>query len=134
MRTTLFATAALALCVTGAAGAREIQDGKLLVKAAKDGKYQVDAAVLGKAELFGYVGDYVADKKITGILLRDGGKASTEQKHIIAITAQAQHIDAFVEVDGKESPLVDPTPPAAAVVPPPMDDVKPVAPAETHSS
>ena len=133
MRTTLVLSAALALCVAGTAGAREIQDGKLLVKAVKDNKYQVEAAVLGKAELFGYVGDYVADKKITGILLRDGAKASVEQKHVIAITAQAQHIDAFVEVDGKESPLVDPTP-AAAAAPPPLDDVKPVAPAETHSS
>src|SRR3954467_12258673 len=132
MRTTLLAIAALALCVTGAVGAREIQDGKLLVRAAKDGKYQVDAAVLGKAEFFGYVGDYVADKKITGILLRGGGKASNEQKHIIAITAQAQHIDAFVEVDGKESPLVDPTP-ATVAAPPPVDDAKTVVPTETHS-
>jgi len=132
MRTTIILSAALALSLASAAGAREIQDGKLQVKPVKDSKYQVDAAVLGKAELFGYVGDYVADKKITGITLRDGAKASVEQKHIIAITAQAQHIDAFVEVDGKESPLVDPTP-AAVAAPPPVDYAKPVAPAETHS-
>ena len=132
MRKTLFIGAALALCMSGAAGARDIQDGKLQVKPVKDSKYQVDAAVLGKAEFFGYVGDYVADKKITGIMLRDGAKASTEQKHIIAITAQAQHIDAFVEVDGKESPLIDPTP-ATVAAPPPLDDAKTVVPTETHS-
>ena len=119
--------AALALCL-GAVSvhAREIQDGKLLVKPYKDTQYKTDLAVLGKAEFFGYVGDYVADKKITGIVLKDGAKATVEQKHVIAITAQAQHIDAFVEVDGKESPLVDPTP-AAVAAPPPVDDAKPAS-------
>ena len=132
MRQIILLSAALALCAAGSAGAREIQDGKLQVKPYKESQYKTDMAVLGKAEFFGYVGDYVADKKITGIVLHDGAKASTEQKHIIAITAQAQHIDAFVEVDGKESPLVDPTP-AAVAAPPPVEDAKPAAPVETHS-
>ena len=132
MRTTLILSAALALCVANGAGAREIQDGKLQVKPYKETQYKTDMTVLGKAEFFGYVGDYVADKKITGIVLHDGAKASTEQKHIIAITAQAQHIDAFVEVDGKESPLIDPTP-ATVAAPPPVDDAKTVVPTETHS-
>ena len=128
MRNSTFVAALAALCLcAGAAYARDIQDGKLQVKASKDGKYVVDSAKLGKAEFFGYVGDYVETKKITGIVLRDGNNASDEQKHVIAITAQAQKIDAFVEVDGKESPLVDPKP-SAVVAPPPMDDTKPAAP------
>ena len=48
---------------------------------------------MGKAEFFGYVGDFVDSKKITGILLLKGDKATDEQKHVVAITAQTQHID-----------------------------------------
>jgi len=49
-------------------------------------------------------------KHITGMLLRDGGKATDEQKHIIATIAQSQQIDAVIELDGKQQPLVDPKP------------------------
>jgi len=110
------------------AQARDIQDGKLLVKPAKDNKYIVDSNKLGKAEFFGVVGDYVETKKITGIMLRDGANATDEQKHIVAITAKTQKIDAFVELDGKEIALVDPLP-SAPTTPPPADDVTPVTPA-----
>ena len=110
----------------GATQARDIQDGKLLVKPAKEGKYIVDNAKLGKAELYGFVADYIETKKITGIVLRDGANATEDQKHIIAVTAKAQKIDAFVEIGGKEQPLVDPKPAAAEPSPPPVDDVTPV--------
>ena len=133
MHTSIIVATVLGLSLAGAAGAREIADGKLQVRPFKDTQYKTEMAVLGKAEFFGYVGDYVADKKITGILLKDGAKASNEQKHVIAITAQAQHIDAFVEIDGKEGPLVDPIPSPAAVAAPAVDDQHPVAtPTETH--
>lgn len=110
------------------APARDIQDGKLLVKPAKENKYIVDNSKLGKAEFFGVVGDYVETKKITGITLRDGANATDEQKHIVAITAKTQKIDAFVEIGGKEIALIDPLPSAPAT-PPPADDVTPVVPA-----
>jgi hypothetical protein len=112
------------------AQARDIQDGKLQVKPAKEGKYIVDNAKLGKAELYGFVADYIETKKITGIVLRDGGNATDDQKHIIAITAKAQNIDAFVEIGGKEIALVDPMP-AAPATPPPVDNVTPVTPPAT---
>lgn len=127
------AAAAAALCVAATAAAREIADGKLQVRPTKDGKYKTDAAILGKAEFYGYAGDFAQDKKINGILLKDGAQATDEQKHIVAITAKTLGIDAVIELDGKQQPLVDPVPPAAAApTPPPMDDTKPVAPAETH--
>jgi len=134
MRTFLIAAAAAALCIAASAGAREIADGKLQVRPTKDGKYKTDAAILGKAEFYGYAGDFVQDKKINGILLKDGGQATDEQKHIVAITAKTLGIDAVIELDGKQQPLVDPTPApaAAAQTPPPMDDTKPVAPSESH--
>src|SRR4051794_21260033 len=125
MRNIILAAAVAAFALGSAAHARDVQDGKLQVKPSKDGKYIVDAAKLGKAEFFGYVGDYVDNKKITGIMLRDGGNATDEQKHIVALTAKTQKIDAFIEIGGKEQTLIDPVP-AAAEAPPPMDDVTPV--------
>ena len=124
------AAAAAALVAAAGAGAREIADGKLQVRPTKDGKYKTDVAILGKAEFYGYAGDFVQDKKINGILLKDGAQATDEQKHIIAITAKTLGIDALIELDGKQQPLVDPTP-AAAATPPPMDDAKVAAP-ENH--
>lgn len=126
MRNIILAAAAAALAIGSAAQARDVQDGKLLVKPAKGGTYIVDNAKLGKAEFFGVVGDYVETKKITGIMLRDGDNATDEQKHIVAITAKTQKIDAFMELGGKEVALVDPLP-AAPSTPPPADDVTPVA-------
>ena len=43
------------------------------------------------------------------MLLR-GDKATPNQKHLIAITAKAQSLEAFIDLDGKMQPLVDPTP------------------------
>ena len=93
-----------------AAIARPVVDGRLQVETTKDGKYVVDSNKLGKAEFFGVVGDFVETKKITGIVLIKSERASDEQKHIIAITATTQHIDAFADQDGKIVPLVDPAP------------------------
>ena len=97
--------------------ARAIVDGRLQVEGAKDGRYIVDGSRLGKAEFFGYVGDFVETKKITGLLLIKGDQATDEQKHIVFITAATQHIDAFIDQGGKVQPLVDPTPSAPAAPP-----------------
>ena len=104
------------MAATVAVAARAIVDGRLQVEPAGDNRYIVDNNKLGKAEFFGFVGDFVDSKKITGILLLKGDKATDEQKHVVAITAQTQHIEAFIDLGGKVQPLVDPTPskPAAA--------------------
>jgi len=104
------------MAATVAVAARAIIDGRLQVEPASDNRYIVDNSKLGKAEFFGFVGDFVDGKKITGILLLKGDKATDEQKHVVAITAQTQHIEAFIDLGGKVQPLVDPTPskPAAA--------------------
>ena len=113
----------LALCAaTTVAGfsafARAIIDGRLQVEPTTENRYIVDNTRLGKAEFFGFVGDYVESKKITGIVLLKGDKATDEQKHVVAITAQTQHIEAFIDQGGKIQPLVDPTPSKPAVAPP----------------
>ncbi|HSC12038.1 MAG TPA: hypothetical protein VLC97_13775 [Rhodanobacteraceae bacterium] len=104
------------MAATVVVAARAIVDGRLQVEPASDNRYIVDNSKLGKAEFFGFVGDFVDGKKITGILLLKGDKATDEQKHVVAITAQTQHIEAFIDLGGKVQPLVDPTPskPAAA--------------------
>lgn len=127
MRKIIVLAGGAALVLASVATARTIVDGRLQVEPAKDNKYIVDGSRFGKAELFGYVGDFVDNKKITAILLLKGEKASDEQKHVIAITATAQHIDAFIDLDGKVQPLVDPTPSATPPAPPPVDGSAPAA-------
>jgi hypothetical protein len=109
-------TAACALLLTAfAAQARDSFDGdRLIVKPYKGDTFETGEYRFGKAELYGYIGDLKDSKHIKGMLLRDGGKASDEQKHIIATIAQSQQIDAVIELDGKQQPLVDPKPAAAA--------------------
>jgi len=120
------AVSAAALIATVSVSARAIVDGRLQVEGAKDGRYVVDGSRLGKAEFFGYVGDFVETKKITGLLLIKGDQATDEQKHIVFITAATQHIDAFIDQGGKVQPLVDPTP-AAAATPPGVDGQAPAS-------
>jgi hypothetical protein len=105
------------MAATFGVAARAIVDGRLQVEPASDNRYIVDNSKLGKAEFFGFVGDFVASKKITGILLLKGDKATDEQKHVIAITAQTQAIEAFIDLGGKVQPLVDPTPSKPATPP-----------------
>lgn len=92
---------------------RPVVDGRLQVEPAAENRYIVDNSRLGKAEFYGYVGDFVDNKKITGILLKKGEKATDEQKHIVAVTAATMKIEAFIDLDGKIQPLVDPTPSTA---------------------
>ncbi len=50
------------------------------------------------------------------------GRQSTDmQKHIIAITAKALQVDAFIDLDGKTQTLVDPTP-SPDTTPPPIEN------------
>ena len=105
--------------------ARPVVDGRLQVEPSGKDRYTVDNARMGKAELFGYVGDFVDRDKITGIVLRKGERATDEQKHVIAITAKAQHIEAFIDLDGDVKPLVDPVPSPAPATPPPVDKQAP---------
>jgi len=106
------------LLTTLCAQARDAFDGeRLVVKPFKNDTFETGEYRFGKAELFGYVGELKDSKHIKGMLLRDGGRASDEQKYIIATIAQAQQIDAMIELDGKQQPLVDPRPAAAAAAP-----------------
>jgi hypothetical protein len=105
------------MTATLSVAARAIIDGRLQVEPTGDNKYIVDNSKLGKAEFFGFVGDFVDGKKITGILLLKGDKATDEQKHVVAITAQTQHIEAFIDLGGKVQPLVDPIPSKPAAPP-----------------
>src|SRR4029079_17654610 len=89
-----------AMVIANVAGARAVIDGRLQVEPAAESKYIIEGAKLGKAEFFGYVGDFVDTKKITGIVLIKGEKATDEQKHIVAVTAATQHIEAFIDLDG----------------------------------
>ena len=115
--------AVVALTFAMSASARDpISDGKLQVKPAKDDHFEAAEYTLGKAELYGYVSDLKETKKITGIVLLRGDKATDNQKHLIAITAKAQQLDAFVDQGGKVQPLIDPTPSPEAPTPPPIEN------------
>ena len=114
-----------AAALANVAFARSIVDGRLQVEPTRDNQYIIDANKMGKTAFFGYVGDFVDSKKITGIVLIKGERASDEQKHVVAITAAAQHIDAFIDQDGKVQPLVDPTPATAPAAAPAAEGAAP---------
>lgn len=118
MRKSMIAALAASLFVSAAACAGDaIDDGRLLVKPAKNNTFATGEFIMGKAELFGYIGDLKHSKKITGIVLRDADRASAEQKHLLVETAKAQHIDVLEEAGGKLEPLADPLAPASAAAP-----------------
>jgi hypothetical protein len=131
MRKFIAATAAVLSLVAVSAFARDpIRDGRLQITPAKNDRFEAAEYTLGKAELYGYVSDLKDTKKITGILLLRGDKSTDMQKHLIAITAKAQQIDALIDLDGKVQPLVDPTPTPDAP-PPALDNTAPAqAPAQ----
>jgi hypothetical protein len=115
MRKSVMTAAVAALFLSAAAfAASGIKDGNLIIKPAKHDRFATSAYVLGKAELFGYIGELKDSEHITGIVLRDASRATPEQKHLLAVTAQAQQIKAYVEGDDGLEPLVDPTPAKAA--------------------
>ena len=107
------AACALLFAAVGASARDAVDGDRLVVKPFKNDTFQTGDYRFGKGELWGYVGDLKESKKIKGVLLRDGGKATDEQKHIIATIAQGQQIDAMIELDGQQQPLVDPKPAAA---------------------
>lgn len=118
MYKSLLAALAASLLVAGAAFARDaIDDGHLQVRPAKNNMFSTGEFIMGKAELYGYLGDLKDSKKITGIVLQDADRATPEQKHLLVIAAQAQKLDALVEDHGKLEPLVDPTVPTPVVAP-----------------
>lgn len=118
MYKSLIAALAASLLVASAACARDaIDDGHLLVKPAKNNTFSTGEFVMGKAELYGYLGDLKDSRKITGIVLRDADRATPEQKHLLVIAAQAQKLDALVEEHGKLEPLADPMAATAATAP-----------------
>jgi hypothetical protein len=112
----------LSIGAAGAALARDIEDNKLLVYPQKDNKYKVTDVIGDKVTFYGVAAEVWERKHITGLLLKKGENATAEQKHIVYVTAKNLKIDAFVEIDGKEQPIVEAAPvpaPAPAAAPAP---------------
>lgn len=114
------------VAASGAFARSDIRDGNAMVKPEKNDRYSIDGATLGKAELYGYIGDLRDTDGITGIVLKRGG--TDEQRKIIGSIARALKLKAF-EQDGRELKSIDlpaeaPTPP-----PPPVEDKPAAAPA-----
>lgn len=115
--------ACFGLGIAGMAAARDIEDGKLLVYPQKDGKYKVTDVIGDKVTFYGVAAEVWERKHVTGLLLKKGENATAEQKHIVYVTAKQLKIDAFIELDGKEQPIVEAAPaPAPAVAPAPAAD------------
>lgn len=140
MNTSMLRAAALAfgLALAASASARsDIKDGNALVKPMKDDKYQIDGVTMGKAELYGYMGNLRDDEHITGIVLKRGG--TDEQRRIVGVIAKTLGLKSY-EQDGRE--LKEIPQPAAAPAPPPIEqphaeaapaaDAQPAEPSADH--
>jgi hypothetical protein len=120
---------ALGLAVAGGAFARsDVRDGNAMIAPVKADKYSIDGTVMGKAELYGYIGDLRDREHLTGLVLKRGG--NDDQRHVIGSIARTLQLKAFEQDGGDLKPIdlpaAQPTPP-----PPPIDNKSeaPAAPA-----
>lgn len=109
---------AFGLAAMGGAFARsDVRDGNAMVTPAKSDKYSIDGSTMGKAELYGYMGDLRDREHITGIVLKRGG--NDDQRRVIGSIARTLQLKAF-EQDGGDLKPIDL--PAVAALPPPIEN------------
>ncbi len=112
------AALALGLAMMGSAVARsDVRDGNAMVAPVKADKYSIDGSTMGKAELYGYMGDLRDREHITGIVLKRGG--NEDQRRVIGSIARTLELKAF-EQDGRDLKPIDL--PAVAPPPPPIEN------------
>ncbi|MCK9538570.1 hypothetical protein [Dokdonella sp.] len=97
---------AIGLAVLAApALAADVKDGNAIVDPQRNDRFAIDGFVMGKAELYGYMGDLRDTEKLTGIVLKSGG--TDAQRQVIISIAGALGLKAF-ERDGNQlQPLGD---------------------------
>lgn len=114
------AVLAFGLAAMSVAFARsDIRDGNAIVAPAKNDKFSIDGATMGKAELYGYMGDLRDREQFTGIVLKSGG--NDEQRRVIGSIARTLGLKAF-EQDGGDLKPIDLAVTAATPAPPPIDN------------
>jgi hypothetical protein len=95
---------ALGLLATAGAFARsDVRDGNAMVAPVKSDKYSIDGAIMGKAELYGYMGDLRDREHLTGIVLKRGG--NDDQRHVIGSIARTLQLKAFEQDGGDLKPI-----------------------------
>jgi len=101
------AVLALGVVMAATAFARgDIRDNRAWVKPEKGEKFAINGYIMGKVELYGYLGQLRDDEHITGVVLRSG--ADDAQKQAIVSSAKTLQIEAF-EADGSDlKPLTSP--------------------------
>jgi len=105
----------LGLVMAATAFARgDVRDNRAWVKPEKGEKFSINGYVMGKVELYGYLGQLRDDEHITGVVLRKG--ASETQTKVIVSSARTLQIEAF-EDDGGDLKKLDTSAPAAPATP-----------------
>ena len=97
----------------------DVKDGNAIVKPAKNDKFTIDGSTMGKAELYGYMGDLRDRETFTGIVLKRG--STEEQRQVIASIAKALGLKAYAE-EGRELKSIDLPADAPKPAPPPIED------------
>jgi len=134
-RSNTILAALLGLALVATASARDIEDGRLIIKITKDGKYQVgDAVTVDKVGMYGAVGSFYQEgvdknKPLKGIIVKKAEKANDEQKHMIYVTGKRMSLPVYLDMDGKEQVYSEPEPappaaPAAAPAAAPVADAQ----------
>ena len=104
----------------------DVKDGNAMIKPLKGEKFSIDGSIMGKAELYGYIGDLRDREHLTGLALKRGGDDA--QRHVIGSIARALKLKAFEQDGGDlkpiDLPVTAPTPP-----PPAIEGQQPAAPA-----
>jgi len=127
VKTMMMRAALLALGLVAAGGAfarSDVRDGNAMVKPVSGDKYSVEGNTMGKAELYGLMGDMRDTDHITGIVLKRGG--SDEQRRVIGSIAKTLGLKSF-EQDGSD--LKEIPQPATKPAAPPIEQPAPDQPA-----
>jgi len=85
--------------------AADVKDGNAIVVPARNDRFSIDGVTMGKAELYGYLGDLRDTEKLTGIVIKRG--ASDEQRQVIGSIAKGLGLAAF-EQDGRDLKPIEP--------------------------
>jgi hypothetical protein len=95
---TLFATVSVAV-------AGDVKNGNAYLKPVAEDRFHIGGSPMGKQMLLGYLQDLKDSEHITGVVMRQAGKATDQHRHLLKVIADHLEIQAFVEDGGELSPL-----------------------------
>jgi hypothetical protein len=115
MKTLTFTVATFMLVISAAVTAGDwVKNERVILLPAQSDTFETGPYRFGVADLIGYLGDLKERKRIRGLLLKKGERASERQKQMLVHVGSEHHLDVSIEIDGTEQVLVSTATPQLA--------------------